>query len=66
MLPGKSPILIKQEAGWAPEPVKTFLRKQNCLFLPEFETLTVQPIARGYTNNTTPALCKFSRFTKMY
>jgi len=50
MLSGNCTILIKQEAGWAPEPDETFFGKQNLLFLLEFKPRTLQPIARGYIN----------------
>ena len=44
--PGEgAPVLIEQEAGWAPQPVWTFRELKNILPLPVFEPRIVQPVA---------------------
>jgi hypothetical protein len=44
--PGKDPVPIVQEAGWAPGPVWT---AEN-LTLPGFDPRTVQPVVSRYTD----------------
>jgi hypothetical protein len=48
--PGKDPVPIVQEAGWAPGPVCTGAEN---LAPPGFDPRTVQPVASHYTNYTT-------------
>jgi hypothetical protein len=45
--PGKDPVPIVQEAGWAPEPVS--ISAQN-LAPPGFDARTFQPLASRYTD----------------
>jgi len=45
--PGKDPVPIVQEAGWAPGPVWTGAEN---LTPPGFDPRTVQPVARHYTD----------------
>ena len=45
--PGKDPVPIVQEAGWAPEPV--WIGAEN-LAPPGFDARTFQPAASRYTN----------------
>ena len=47
--PGKDPVPIVQEAGWAPGPVWT--NAEN-LAPPEFDPRTVQPVASRVTQIT--------------
>ena len=47
--PGKDPVPIVQEAGWAPEPV--WIGAEN-LAPPGFDPRTVQPVASPYTDYT--------------
>jgi len=55
--PGKDPVPIVQEAGWAPGRVWT--GEENLGPPPEFDPRTVQPIASGYTDwATRPAKLK--------
>jgi len=49
--PGKDPVPIVQEAGWAPGPVWT--DAENIAPPPGFDPLTVQPIASRYTDYAT-------------
>ena len=49
--PGKDPVFIVQEAGWAPGPVWT--GAENLTPPPGFDPQTVQPIASRYTDYTT-------------
>jgi hypothetical protein len=51
--PGKDPVPIVQEAGWAPEPV--WIGAEN-LATPGFEPRTFQPAASRYTDYAIPAL----------
>jgi hypothetical protein len=51
--PGKDPVPIVQEAGWAPEPV--WISAEN-LALPGFDPRTFQPVASRYTDYAIPAL----------
>jgi hypothetical protein len=44
--PGKDPVPIVQEAGWAPGPVWT----AKNLASPGFDPRTVQPVVSGYTD----------------
>ena len=46
--PGKDPVLILWEAGWAPGPVWT--GAENFVPLPGFDLRTVQPVANRYTD----------------
>jgi hypothetical protein len=50
--PGKDPVPIVQEVGWAPGPVWTNVKN---LAPPEFEPRTVQPVASRYTDWAIPA-----------
>jgi len=45
--PGKEPVPILQEAGWAPGPVWTGVEN---LAPPRFDPRTVQPVASHYTD----------------
>ena len=45
--PGKDPVPIVQEAGWAPGPVWT--GAENLYPPPGFDPRTVQPVASRYT-----------------
>jgi hypothetical protein len=45
--PGKDPVPIVQEAGWAPEPV--WIGAEN-LAPPGFDPRTFQPVASRYTD----------------
>ena len=45
--PGKDPVPIVQEAGWAPEPV--WIGAEN-LAPPRFDPRTFQPVASHYTD----------------
>jgi len=45
--PGKDPVPIVQEAGWAPGPVWTDAEN---VASPEFDPRTVQPVASRYTD----------------
>jgi len=49
--PGKDPVPIVQEAGWAPGPVWT--GAENLAPLPGFDPRTIQPVASHYTKHTT-------------
>jgi len=51
--PGKDPLPIEQEAGWAPGPVWTGCAKK--LHQPGFEHRTVQPVASPCTDYAIPA-----------
>ena len=46
--PGKDPVPIVQEAGWATGPVWT--GAENLVSTPGFDPRTVQPVASRYTN----------------
>jgi hypothetical protein len=46
-IPGKDPVPIVQEAGWAPGPVWTVAEN---LAPPGFDLRTVQPVASRYTD----------------
>ena len=46
--PGKDPVPIVQEAGWAPGPVWT--DAENLAPTPVFDPRTVQPVASRYTD----------------
>jgi hypothetical protein len=48
--PGKDPVPIVQEAGWAPGPVWTGVKNLAPL---GFNPRTVQPVASRYTDYTT-------------
>jgi hypothetical protein len=50
--PGKDPVPIVQEAGWAPEQV--WIGAEN-LAPPEFDPRTFQPVASRYTDYAIPA-----------
>ena len=45
--PGKDPVPIVQEAGWAPGPVRTGAENPPP---PGFDPRTVQPVASRYTD----------------
>jgi hypothetical protein len=45
--PGKDPVPIVREAGWAPEPV--WIGAEN-LTIPGFDPWTFQPVASRYTD----------------
>ena len=49
--PGKDPVPIVQEAGWAPGPVWT--GAENLSPPLGFDPQTTQPVASHYTDNTT-------------
>ena len=49
--PGKDPVPIVQEAGWAPRPVWTGV--ENLVHQPGFDSRTVQPVASRYTDYAT-------------
>ena len=51
--PGKDPVLIVQEAGWAPEPV--WIGVEN-LAPTGFDHRTFQPVASRYTGYAIPAV----------
>jgi len=46
--PGKDPVPIVQEAGWAPGPIWT--SAENLASPPGFDPRTVQPVASRYTD----------------
>ena len=48
--PGKNPVPLVQEAGWAPGPVCTGAK---ILAPPGFDPRTVQPVASRYTDSIT-------------
>jgi len=48
--PGKDPVPIVQDAGWAPGPVWT--GAENLAPPPRFDPLTVQPVASCYTGSS--------------
>jgi hypothetical protein len=50
--PGKEPVPLVQEAGWAPEPV--WIAAEN-LAPPGFYPRTFQPVASRYTDCAIPA-----------
>jgi hypothetical protein len=50
--PGKDPVPIVQEAGWAPEPI--WIGAEN-LAPPGFDPRTFQPVASRYTDYAIPA-----------
>jgi hypothetical protein len=50
--PGKDPVPIVQEAGWAPEPV--WIGAEN-IAPPGFGPRTFQPVASRYTDYAIPA-----------
>ena len=50
--PGKDPVPIVQEAGWAPEPV--WIGAEN-LAPPRFDPRTFQAVASRYTDYAIPA-----------
>jgi hypothetical protein len=52
--PGKDPVPIVQEAGWAPGQVWTGAEN---LAPPGFDLRTIQPIVSRYTDCTMPAPC---------
>jgi len=41
----RTPVPIKQEFGWAPEPVWAYWRTKNLFLLPAFEVRTFQPVS---------------------
>jgi hypothetical protein len=48
LYPGKDPVPIVQEAGWAPGPVWTCAK--SLALPPGFDSRTVQPVASRYTD----------------
>jgi hypothetical protein len=50
--PGKEPVPIVQEAGWAPEPI--WIGAEN-LVPPGFDPRTFQPVVSRYTDYAIPA-----------
>ena len=50
--PGKDPVLIVQEAVWAPGPIWTGAKTSPP---PAFDPRTVQPVASRYTDWAIPA-----------
>ena len=58
LTPGKDPVPIVQEAGWASEPVWTGAEN---LAPPGFDTRTVQPVGSRYTDyDTRPTHAKIN------
>ena len=54
--PGKDPVPIVQEAGWAPGPVWTCA--ENLAPPPRFDPRTLQSVASRYTDYATrPIIC---------
>ena len=53
LYPGKEPVPVIQEAGWAPEPL--WIGAEN-LLLPGFDPRTLQAVASRYTGYAIPAL----------
>ena len=51
LYPGKDPVPVVQEAGWAPGPVWTCA--ENLTPPPGFDPRTVQPVASRYTDYAT-------------
>jgi len=51
--PGKDPVPIVQEAGWAPGPV--WIGAENLAPPPGFDPRTFQPVASRYTDYAIPA-----------
>jgi len=51
--PGKDPVPIVQEAGWAPGPV--WIGAENLAPPPGFDPRIVQPVASRYTDYALPA-----------
>jgi hypothetical protein len=58
--PGKDPVPIVQEAGWAPEPV--WIGAES-LPPPGFDPRTFQPTASRYTDYAIPAPRNYDRNT---
>jgi hypothetical protein len=58
--PGKDPVPLVQEAGWAPGLVWTSAENLAPM---GFNPRTVQPIASCYTNYATRPICSFVPFT---
>ena len=58
--PGKDPVPIVQEAGWAPGPV--WIGAENLAPPPGFNPWTFQPVVSCYTDNAIPALCRLVLF----
>ena len=56
-IPGKDPVHILQEAGWAPGPVWT--GAENLASSRDSIPRTVQPVASRYTDWAIPADCEF-------
>ena len=56
--PGKDPVAIVQDAGWAPGP---FWTGAENLASPGFDPRTVQPVASRYTDYATRPQCSNSR-----
>ena len=51
LYPGKDPVPIVQETGWAPGPV--WMGAENLAPPPRFDPRTVQPVASRYTDYAT-------------
>jgi hypothetical protein len=52
--PGKDPVLIVQEAGWASEPVWIGAENLTPPPRPEFDPRTFQPVTSRYTDYAIP------------
>jgi hypothetical protein len=67
--PGKCPIPIVQQAGWAPELVWTDMGRESLLPQPGFEARTVEPIASSFIHlwrmEYYPRMMKFRGYVKI-
>ena len=62
-IPGKDPVLIVQEAGWAPGPVWIDAEISP---LPGLEPRAIQPLASRYTDWAIPAYSSPSALCKLF